>query len=336
MHPRVIRSQDYHHWSIPYNTASRRKEYFPASRVTLCVDGERDMQIVVGVSEHLSVDMLLGQDVPKFKRYLREARKVSDRKGEEMTSPISTPIEVEMVTTRAQQLTVTQREEEEALTQERGGPVIHTLDPCYNGKQTEESEGKDKEMAIPSPQPEPELERRKGVQPLDDGAILAPQLSQISLFDTLNPDQLRSAQREDPSWEKIRSKASKTDGTYFWKEELLLRTTYQTVGEGGDLIIVPHAARSKVLSLAHNTPVTGHFGRERILAMIRQWMDFRDWQRTWRSCAGLVRSTRGRAQQWWPKLHTTPCQSAINLSKEWLWVYLAHCEERRPETSISW
>ena len=31
---------------------------------------------------------------------------------------------------------------------------------------------------------------------------------------------------------------------------------------GGDLIIVPRAARSKVLSVAHNTPVAGHFGRE--------------------------------------------------------------------------
>ena len=72
MHLRVVRSQDYLPWSIPYKTASRLKEYFPASRVTLCVDGERDIQIAVGVSEHLSVDMLLGQDVPKFKRYLRE------------------------------------------------------------------------------------------------------------------------------------------------------------------------------------------------------------------------------------------------------------------------
>ena len=71
VHPRVIRSQDYLPWSIPYDTASRHKEYFPATRVTLCVYGERDIQIAVGVSENLSVDMLLGQDVPKFKRYLR-------------------------------------------------------------------------------------------------------------------------------------------------------------------------------------------------------------------------------------------------------------------------
>ena len=43
---------------------------------------------------------------------------MSDRKGEEIPSPISTPIEVGMVMTRAQQLTLTQCEEEEALTQE--------------------------------------------------------------------------------------------------------------------------------------------------------------------------------------------------------------------------
>ena len=128
-------------------------------------------------------------------------------------------------------LLLTQREEEEALTQERDGPNIHTLDPCYKGNQMEEGEGKDEEMAIPSPQPE--LEKGKSVQPLDDGVILAPQLSQISLFDTLTPDQLMSAQREDPLLEKIRSKASKTGGTYFWKEELLLMTPYQTLGGGG-------------------------------------------------------------------------------------------------------
>ena len=197
---------------------------------------------------------------------------MSDQKGEEMTSPISSPIEVEMVTTRAQKLTLTQREGEGALTQERDVPEIHTLDSCYKGKQMEASEGKDEEMAIPSPQPEPELEKGKSVQPLDNRAILAPQLSQISLFDTLNPDQLRSAQIEYPSLEKIRSKASKTDGgTYFWKEELLLMTPYQTEG---CLIIVPCVARRRVLSLAHNTPVTGYFGREHTLTRIRQSMDW--------------------------------------------------------------
>ena len=170
MHPRVVRSQDYLPWSIPCDTASRHKEYFPATRVILCADSERGIQLAMGVSDHLSVDMLLGQDIPKFKRYLREVLKVSDRRGEEMTLPISTPIEVGMVTTRAQQLTLTQHEEE-ALTQESDGPEIHTLDPCYRGNQMEESEGKDEETAIPRIQPEPELEKGKSVQPLDDGAI---------------------------------------------------------------------------------------------------------------------------------------------------------------------
>ncbi len=107
---------------------------------------------------------------------------MSDRKGEEMTLPISTPIEVGMVTTRAQQLTLAQHEEE-ALTLESDVPEIHTLDPCYKGNQTEESEGKDEETAIPRIQPEPELEKGKSVQPLNDGAILALQLSKISLID---------------------------------------------------------------------------------------------------------------------------------------------------------
>ncbi len=122
--------------------------------MTLCVDRERDIQIAVGVSERLLVNMFQGQDIPKFKRYLREALKVSDQKGEEMTSPISNPIEVGMVMTRAQELTLTEHEEEEALTQESDGPKIHNLDPYYKG----ESGGKDEETANPSPQSEPALE----------------------------------------------------------------------------------------------------------------------------------------------------------------------------------
>ena len=272
VHPRVIRSQDYLPWSIPYNTASRRKEYFPAACVTLCVDGERDIQIAMGVSEHLSVDMLLGQDVPKFKRYLREALKVSDQKGEEMTSPISTPIEVEMVTTRAQQLTLTQCEEE-VLTQERDGTEIHTLDPCYKGKQTEESEGKDEEMAIPSP--ELELEWGKSVQPLDNGA--RPQI---------NSGQLRGRTLR---WRRSGARQARpTEPTSGRKNSYSGNLTRRWGGGGGGLIIVPRAARSKVLSLAHNTPVAGHFGRERTLATIRQWMDWpglaKDVEELCRSC----------------------------------------------------
>ena len=53
----------------------------------------------------------------------------------------------------------------EALTQERDGPEIHTLDPCYKGNLKEESEGKDEEMAILSSQPELELEKGKSIQP---------------------------------------------------------------------------------------------------------------------------------------------------------------------------
>ena len=198
----------------------------------------------------------------------------------------------------------------------------------------EESEGKDKEMASPSPQPE--LEKGKSVQPLE-GAILAPQLCQISLFDTLTPDQLRSAQREDPLLEKIRSKASKTNGTYFRKDELLLRTPYHTlVGwGGGKLIIVSRAPRSKMLSLAHNTPVAGYFGRERTLATIRQWMDWpglaKDAEKLCRSCSICQRACPAVVAK--APLHTLPI---CNQPFQRMAMDLAHCEERRPETSISW
>ena len=47
---------------------------FPAAKVTLTIEG-KSYDIAVGVSEHLTVDMLMGHDVPHVKKYLREVLK---------------------------------------------------------------------------------------------------------------------------------------------------------------------------------------------------------------------------------------------------------------------
>ena len=69
-----MKPKDYLSWKIPYCTASSRKVHFPAAKVTLTIEG-KSYDITVVVSEHLTVDMLMGHDVLHFKKCLREALK---------------------------------------------------------------------------------------------------------------------------------------------------------------------------------------------------------------------------------------------------------------------
>ena len=50
-----------------------------------------------------------------------------------------------------------------------------------------------------------------------------------------------------------------------------MRWPYQPLGK--NLLVIPSVARKKVLSMAHNSPIAGHFGRDRILQAIRTRMD---------------------------------------------------------------
>ena len=69
--PRCIHESDYLGWNIPYNTASEKRTHFPAASVTLEVEG-KITTMSVGVSEHISEDMLMGRDIPHFRKYLRK------------------------------------------------------------------------------------------------------------------------------------------------------------------------------------------------------------------------------------------------------------------------
>ena len=51
-----------------------------------------------------------------------------------------------------------------------------------------------------------------------------------------------------------------------------MRQPYHTNGK--ELVIIPKAARMKVLQLAHYSPLEGHFGRGRTLEAIRTRMDW--------------------------------------------------------------
>ena len=48
---------------------------FPVARVVLKVKGGEEVEMAVGVSKHIKTDVILGHDVPHFRRYLNEAMK---------------------------------------------------------------------------------------------------------------------------------------------------------------------------------------------------------------------------------------------------------------------
>ena len=94
----------------------------------------------------------------------------------------------------------------------------------------------------------------------------------MAVFNTNTPDHLKELQKDDPSLQKIREKTKTQGDPYFWKDDILMRQTYRTNGK--ELVIIPKAARMKVLQLAHNSPLVGHFGRARMLGAIRTRMDW--------------------------------------------------------------
>ena len=139
VHPRCIRKSDYLLWEVPYTTASSRKTQFPAAKITLTIGG-KDYDLAVGVSKHLTMDMLMGQDIPHFRKYLREALEVKNPVQQPPPPPppaIAT--ESSMVVTRMQQQAQDQHEREEQFEQERDKPVAHPLDPVCDGGDAEET-----------------------------------------------------------------------------------------------------------------------------------------------------------------------------------------------------
>ena len=59
---------------------------------------------------------------------------------------------------------------------------------------------------------------------------------------------------------------------YFWEKGLLKRKPYSSMGKA--LIILPQVVRVKALKMAYNSPVAGHFGRERTMRALRERVDW--------------------------------------------------------------
>ena len=254
VHPRCVTEEDYLGWSIPYNTASKRKTHFSAASVTLEIEG-KTTTIAVGVSKHITEDMLMGRDIPHFRHYLKKALDVEPGNDELDTPPTTLMIESGMVVTRAQQLQQDNFEEEECLQQERDVPIVSALYPVAEGSEAEELESDEANETVPL------TDERDGEAESDkvlDGVITREELSE--------------SQRNDDTLKHIRDIAGINKEPYFWHKGVLIRKPYNTLGK--DLIMVPKVTRSRILRMAHNSPIAGHYASERTLRTIRTRMDW--------------------------------------------------------------
>ena len=133
VHPRCIYESDYLGWNIPYNTASEKRTHF------LEVEG-KITTMSVGVSEHISEDMLMGRDIPHFRKYLQKVLDVEPEVEEESTPSTPTLTESGMAVTRAQHLKQNELAEKECLQQEKDQPVISAPYPVEDGSEAEADE----------------------------------------------------------------------------------------------------------------------------------------------------------------------------------------------------
>ena len=195
-----------------------------------------------------------------------------------------------------------QQEKESSTQQALDKPIIHTLEPSGSGCEVEgcPEDGAAEEGVSPRKEPNPSPNNKLSTPPsieeenvndLDEEndpgheppqeSVAEPELvldstsaltGEQNIFDTISANQLKEEQLTDSSLEKIRVKAAQQNRLYFWKEKILMRKPYHV--QGKDLIVVPKVACVKVLQLAHNSVIAGHFGLERTLEAVRRRMDW--------------------------------------------------------------
>ena len=243
VHPRCIAEKDFLEWTIPYSTASERKTYFPAAASVMLEVEEKSTCIAVGVSNHITEDMLMARDIPHFRQYLKKARSEEPEIEEKNTLLTSVSTELVMVVIRAQQLQQDNLEEEECLQQERDGPIMSALCPVAEGCEAKELESDEANETVTA------TDERDGEVESDevlDGVITREELSEY--------------QRNDDALKHIRDKAGINKEPYFWHKGVLMRKPYNTLGK--DLIMVPKVTKSRILRMARNSPIARHYASE--------------------------------------------------------------------------
>ena len=181
--------------------------------------------IAVGVSKHITEDMLMGRDIPHFRQYLKKALNEEPEIEEKNTPPTSVSTESGMVVTRTQQLQQDNLKEKERLQQERDRPIMSALYPVAEGSEEEELESDEANETVP---PTDEHDGEVEFDEVLDGVITREELSE--------------SQRNDDTLKLIRDKAGINKEPSFWHKGVLMRKPDNTLGK--DLIMAPKVARS--------------------------------------------------------------------------------------------
>ena len=252
------------------------------ARVVLKIKGGKEVEMAVGVSKCIKTDVILGHDVPHFRRYLSEAMKAEtwETKSIAVKSNIipPTPITTEfaLVMIRGQERVRAQQEEKSSTQQALDEPIIHTLEPSGSGCEVEgcPEDGAAEEGVSPRKEPNPSPNNKLSTPPsteeenVDDldkendpgheppqESVAEPELvldstsalkSEQNIFDTISANQLKEEQLTDSSLEKIQVKATQQNSPYFWKVKILMRKPYHV--QGKDLIVVPKGLERKFYS----------------------------------------------------------------------------------------
>ena len=77
-------------------------------------------------------------------------------------------------------------------------------------------------------------------------------------------------QREDATLASLRELADHLENGYKYEDELLIHEEFDEMGTGWKRIVVPTGRRPAVLSLAHSSSMSGHFGIKKTTARIRK------------------------------------------------------------------
>ena len=88
-----MKKSEYLLWRIPYTTARDKKCWFPAVKTTLEIE-RKEVNLAVDVSPHIQVEILMGNNIPHFRKYLREALEKEQNIKEET---IEVPLEISRV-----------------------------------------------------------------------------------------------------------------------------------------------------------------------------------------------------------------------------------------------
>ena len=122
----------------------------------------------------------------------------------------------------------------------------------------------------------------------------------IPLPDTVgsrsNRDMLVAEQQSDSTLKHVLDLASKGEKGYELVDNILVQSTWDSLGDSKQRVVVPKGKRLQVLKLAHSSLQAGHFGVKKTFARLnlhflwpRMWRDVKQYIR---SCAGCQRASR--------------------------------------------